>query len=92
VFFVKEDLNFYVLITNFELSPSTAQAVSRRTPTPEDPGSIPGQYMSFVVDKVAVEKVFIRIILFSPAIFISPVFRPYSIFIFMLHLAEDKWK
>jgi hypothetical protein len=52
-----------------------AQAVSRRPFTAEarvrsDPGSV---HVGFVVDKVALGQVFLRVLRFSPVNFIPPV-------------------
>jgi hypothetical protein len=46
-----------------------AQAVSRRPLTAEARGSVPGQvHVRFVVDKVALEQVFIRVVSFPLSI------------------------
>jgi hypothetical protein len=47
-----------------------AQAVSRRPSTAEGPGSV---HVGFVVDKMALGQVFLRVLRFSPVNFIPPV-------------------
>jgi hypothetical protein len=53
-----------------------AQAVSRRSPSRRprfDPGSV---HLGFVVDKVAVGQVFLRVLRFSPVRFSAVIFIP----------------
>jgi hypothetical protein len=51
-----------------------AQAVSRRPLTTEARGSVPGQiHVKFVVDKVALGQVFLRVVGFPLSIFIPLV-------------------